>query len=223
MLLAVALLAAAPMAAANIDRRTVNDGQMVLENVPPIPASLPGRLDRFQQLSSTQLLEWAADGVGMYVRGRYRGVAQVQRVAARGATPERVTRLDEPVREVQRQHQGELLAYALSEGGRADEQLFLLNPGTGDIRQLTDTPGAINNRMVWDREDQRLAFRSTQRNGASNDIWLLDIDQPDAARLIFEAPDGALWRPVSFSRDNRQLLVQQYTSITDSRIHLLDL
>lgn len=210
-------------ALATVDRRTVNDGQLVLEDVPLIPDDLEMRLDRYQQLTATQMLVWAADSEGMFVRGRYRGVNQVQFIDERGALPQQLTRLDEPVREVVRQHEGALLAFTLNEGGRADDQIFLLDPDSGAIRQLTDTPGALNNRMVWDHQDRRLAFRSTRRNGASNDIWLLDIDRPEAARLIFEAPDGALWRPVAFTRDGGRLLVQQYSGITDSRIHLLDL
>lgn len=223
-IIALTLLCLASVAGeASVDRRTVNDGQMVLEDIPPIPPGLGPRLSRYQALSATQMLAWSADGESLFARGRHRGVNQVQFIAERGAQPRQVTQLREPVREVARQHGGNLLAFTLSTGGRADDQLFLLNPDSGEVRQLTDTPGTLNNRMIWDRDDQRLAFRSTRRNARSNDIWIMDVDAPEEARLVLAAPDGALWRPVAFNRAGDQLLVQQYSSITDSRVHLLDL
>ncbi len=201
----------------------MNDGQVVLENVPPIPAELRERLERYQRLTSFRMLDWSRDGKSPLVRSRMGDVAQVQSVAKRGAEAVALTRLANPVREVTRQHRGDLLAFTMNEGGDGDDQLYLLDPVSGDIRQLTDTPGALNNRMVWDRQDRRLAFRSNRRNGSSNDLWLLDVDRPGSARLILAAPDGALWKPVAFTRDGKRLLVQQYQGITDSRVHLLDL
>ncbi len=219
----LAVAAVAGPADAAVERRVVNDGQLVLEDVPAIPGGLADRLDRFQQLTSSEMAEWSLDGKTLYLRGNHRGVAQLQALGGARQDPRLLTRLDEPVREVVRQPRGELLAFTLNEGGSAYDQLHLLDPGTGEVRALTNTPGALNNRMVWDQEGRRLAYRSTRRNGASNDIWLLDIDAPEAARLVFEAPDGALWKPVAFTRDGRRLLLQQYGGITDSRIHLLNL
>lgn len=209
--------------AAAVTQRLVNDGQMVLEDIPPIPGPLAERLDRFQQLRSTTMLEWTARGNDMYVRSRYEGVNQLQLVKRAGGKRQQLTQYAEPIREVVRQHDGEMLAFTMDSGGSGFTQIYLLDPADGDVRQLTDTPDALNNRMVWDYSGRQLAMRSTRRNGSSNDIWLLDIDAPEEARLILAVDDGALWKPVAFSRNDRLLLVQQYSSITDSRIHLLDL
>lgn len=217
------LLVFATGAEATLERRALNDGQMVLEGVPPIPAGLPERLERYQQLSASQVLTWSRDGDTLYVRKRHRGVGQVHRVERRGAPPEPLTRLDEPIREVVRQPGGDLLAFTLNQGGDGADQIMLLDPSNGQLRALTHTPDALNNRIAWDREGRRIAFRSTRRNGASNDLWILDIERPEDARLVMAAPDGALWKPVAFSRGGDLLLVQQYSGITDSRIHLLDL
>ncbi len=204
-------------------RRWVNDGQLLLEGVPPITEDLAGRLDRYQQLTSSDMLDWSLDGETLYLRSLAAGVSQIQALDRPGGEPRSLTRLSEPVREVARQPGGELLAFTTDLGGNAFDQIHLLDPRSGDLRSLTDTPEALNNRMVWDATGQRLAFRSTRRNGAANDLWIMDIDAPGSARQVLAAPDGALWKPVAFSRDGRRLLVQQYGGITDSRIHLLDL
>lgn len=222
-----ALLLAPGLAAitgqADVERRTLNDGQLVLEDIPPIPAELAARLDRYQQLRRSSMLEWSADGKTLYLRSRAGGVSQVQALDGPRAAPRQLTQLTEPVREVARQPRGEQLAFTKNVGGSANDQIYLLDPASGEVRQLTDAPAALNNRMVWDHSGEYLAFRSTRRNGSANDLWLMAAEDPGAARLILAVDDGALWKPVSFSRDGRQLLVQQYTGITDSRIHLLDL
>ena len=41
--------------------------------------------------------------------------------------------------------------------------------------------------------------------------------------MVLEAPDGASWSPADWSADGGRLLITQYVSINDSRIHLLDL
>ncbi|MFN2167979.1 MAG: alpha/beta fold hydrolase, partial [Anaerolineae bacterium] len=114
------------------------------------------------------------------------------------------------------------LALTMDQGGSGFDQIHLLDPETGATRLLTDGR-SLNNRMVWDQAGRRLAWRSTRRNGHSNDIWVMDVNAPAQARMVWAAPDQALWKPVRFSRDGRLLLVQQYRNITDSRIHLLDL
>jgi len=222
-LLAACLLGTFPVtASAEESRRVVNDGQLILEGVPPIPLDLAASLDRYQDTRSMSLLEFAADGTSLFVRRQAREVDQVYRLSGRGAKPEPLTDTRDPVGEVARQRNGRLLAFTLDRGGSEQDQIWLLDPDRGTTRRLT-RGDSLNNRLAWDHSGHRLAFRSTRRNGRSNDIWILDIRHPDSARMVLAAPDSALWKPVSFSRDGRLLLVQQYKAINDSRVHLLDL
>ena len=93
----------------------------------------------------------------------------------------RVTRLpftDEPVGEVARQPKGSKLVFTRDAGGSEFSQIFLLDPAGGDAQMLTDGESR-NGAILWDREGRRLAYQSTRRNGASNDIWLMDPENPD--------------------------------------------
>jgi dipeptidyl aminopeptidase/acylaminoacyl peptidase len=98
----------------------------------------------------------------------------------------------------------------------------LLDPVTGDARMLTDGESR-NGAVVWDRQGRRFAYRSTRRNGASNDLWMMDASEPAGAELILESPDGTSWSPAEFSASGSKLLLFNYVSIVDSRVHLLDL
>lgn len=110
----------------------------------------------------------------------------------------------------------------MDEGGGEFYQLLLLDPRTGDYRRVTDGESR-NGAARWSRDGRLLAYQSTRRNGRSNDVWVMDPDEPDSARMVVESPDGSWWGPVEWSPDGKRLLIQNYVSITDSRIHLLDL
>jgi dipeptidyl aminopeptidase/acylaminoacyl peptidase len=51
----------------------------------------------------------------------------------------------------------------------------------------------------------------------------MDPGRPDGAKLLLEAPPGSWYGPADFSYDGRFLLVQQFLSVLDSRIYVLDL
>ncbi|MCP4045206.1 MAG: S9 family peptidase [Gammaproteobacteria bacterium] len=77
--------------------------------------------------------------------------------------------------------------------------------------------------MAWDRQGRNLAYRSTRRNGRSSDIWMQNTVRSEPARMLLGTEDGTLWKPVDFSRNGKKLLIQQFISVADSRIHVLDL
>ncbi len=217
----LALLLAAAGAAA-VERRVVNDGNLVLEDIPGIPAEIVEDLRRFQNVRSARLLDWTADGGSLYVRTRFAEVSQIHRVDMPGGARHQLTFFEEPVGDVERQPAGRLLTFTRDAGGDEFSQIFTFDPLTGRSVMLTDGESR-NGEFEWSRDGRRLAFQSTRRNGASNDIWMLDAAAPGAARIVLESPDGSWWAPAEFSASGSRLLVANYRSIADSRIHLLDL
>lgn len=203
------------------ERREAN-GQLVLQGVPEIPRGLADELSRFHDVRSSLFAGWTANGGAIYTKTRSNGINQIHRVDRANGPRRQITERKDPIGEVARQPGGHLIAFSMDVGGSGDDQIYLLDPRTGESRRLTDGH-SLNNRMAWDHDGRRLAFRSTRRNGRQNDIWIMDIDAPGDARMVLEASNGALWKPVDFSRDGETLLVQHYAGITDSRIYLLDL
>jgi len=207
--------------------RTANDGNVVLEGIPEIPAEIGEKLTRYQNTRSAGFQDWSADSTGIYLTTRFGETSQLHYVAAPGGARRQLTFFDEPVSSATRQPGGDRLGFMMDEGGGEFNQFFLLDPETGDHHRLTDGTSR-NGAPTWSRDGARLAYQSTRRNGRSNDIWLMDVASadvasPEAARMIVESPDGTWWGPAEFSDDGEQLLVQQYISVTDSRVHLLDI
>jgi dipeptidyl aminopeptidase/acylaminoacyl peptidase len=207
---------------ADVERRTVNDGQLVLEDVPEIPRAIFISLLRYQNIRAAGFRAWTEDGKGIYVSTGFGDVDSVHRVDMPLGARRQLTFYGEPVGGVSRQSGGRKLLFTRDAGGSEFTQIFLMDPDSGDAEMLTDGKSR-NESTVWDRDGNRIAFQSTRRNGASNDIWLMDVDDPGDAEIVLESPDGSRWEAAEFSANGSKLLLENYVSIVDSRVYLLDL
>lgn len=216
------LLLPLPGVSSETTERTVNSGQLILQDVPEIPTALAARLHQYQNTRSARFLDWTEDGKGMYIRTRFDDINQIHLVSEPGGARRQLTWFEDPTGQVERRSDGRELAFTMDRSGSEFDQIYLFDPETATTTLLTD--GKSRNRVIrWSRDGKRLAYQSTRRNGSSNDIWIMDPDHPKDAELLVEASDGDWWGPADFSEDGKYLLVQQYIKVTDSRIYLLDL
>jgi len=209
-------------AAADAERRVANNGNLVMEDVPQIPADIVDSLNRYQNVRSASFRTWSGDGESLFINTRFGDVSQLHRVDMPMGARHQVTFYNEPVGGVSRQPGGSKLIFTRDAGGSEFSQIFLLDPAGGDAQMITDGESR-NGAALWDREGHRLAYQSTRRNGASNDIWLADPENPADTKVVLESPDGSWWGPAEFSQTGTRILVTNYVSITDSRVNLLDL
>ena len=123
---------------------------------------------------------------------------------------------------VSRRPSSETIAFTMDAGGSEFSQIFMLDTRSGESNMLTDGESR-NGAMLWNHSGSQIAYQSTARNGRSNDVWVMNPDQPESARVVLESPDGSWWGPAAWDAADGRLLVMQYVAITDARIHLLDL
>lgn len=220
-LFALAVMAASA-ASAEVDRRTANSGNVVLEDVPEIPEAISEALTRYQNTRSAGLIDWSHDGESLYISTRFAEVSQIHRVDQPGGARHQLTWYDEPVGGVARRPGSDVMAFLMDAGGDEFDQIYLFDPSDGSREMISDGESR-NGALEWSADGRYLAFQSTRRNGRSNDIWMFDFENDREAELVLEAPDGSWWGPVEFSADNDRMLVVQYVSVNDSRIHVLDL
>ena len=205
-----------------VQRRTANNGQLLLEDIPQIPASLPQTLSRYQNVRSARFAGWSKNSKIIFIKTRFDHVTQLHRLSVPGGARYQLTFGEEPIGEVLSQPDGKFLALTRDKGGDEFDQVFLLNPQNGLMRMLSDGK-ALNNRMTWDRQGRQLAYRSTRRNGRSSDIWVQDPDSSKQPVMVLETTDGTLWKPIDFSQDGKKMLIQQFISVIDSRIYIKNL
>jgi dipeptidyl aminopeptidase/acylaminoacyl peptidase len=205
-----------------VTRTEANNGNLVMEDVPPIPADIVDDLNRYQNVRSGNFQGWQKDSTGLFISTRFADVEQLHRVDAPGGARHQLTFHGEPIGGVTAQPRGNKLVFTRDAGGSEFAQIFLLDPETGTATMLTDGESR-NGAVAWDREGRRIAYQSTARNGAANDIWLLSPGNPQNAELLVESQDGSWWGPVEFSASGTRLLAINYASITDSSTYLVDL
>ncbi len=215
-------LALSAIASAEVETRTVNDGQLVMEDIPEIPNAIVGALNRYQNVRSAGFRDWSHDGMSIYVTTGFGDVDSLHRVDMPGGARSQITFFNEPIGDILRQPGGHKILFTRDAGGSEFAQIFLLDPANGESELLSDGESR-NGAMVWDRRGNQVAFQSTRRNGASNDVWIMDPEDAQAAKIVLESPDGSWWGPVEFSANGGSLLVLNYLSVVDSRVHLLDL
>ncbi len=220
--LLLAVLLGPAVALSDVERRTLHDGTLVMEDVPEIPIDLVVDLMRFQNIRAAGFRAWAPDGNGIFVATGFGDVDSLHRVEMPGGARHQITFYREPVREVTRRPGGQELLFTRDAGGSEFAQIFELDPSSGEATMLTDGESR-NTAVVWDRLGRRIAYQSTRRNGASNDVWVMDPSQPGEAEIALESPDGSWWGPTEFSANGSKLLLMNYVSATDSRVHVLDL
>jgi dipeptidyl aminopeptidase/acylaminoacyl peptidase len=215
-------LATSAVHAGEVETRRVNNDMVVLEAVPEVPERIVDQLNRYQNTRGARFQDWDQDGQSIFITTRFGNTSQLHHVSMPGGARRQLTFLEEPLSGAQRRPGSSTLTFRMDEGGGEFYQFFTLDPLTGSHRRITDGKSR-NGSPQWHRDGKLLAYQSTRRNGRSNDVWVMDPDQPDSARLVVESPDGSWWGPTDWSPDGKLLLIENYVSVTDSRTHLLNL
>ena len=121
-----------------LNTRTLNNGNLVLEDIPDIPASIVDDLNRFQNVRSAPVQSWTLDGSSLYVSTRFGDVAQLHRVDKPGGARAQLTFFKEPLGAISRQPKGDLLSYTMDAGGSENAQVFVFDPANGESTMLSD-------------------------------------------------------------------------------------
>ena len=194
---------------------------LVLDGVPAIPEALRLRLGRFLETRVAPLSASSDDGRSVLVTTRFGQSPQAHWVQKPLGARTQITFHSEPVRSPSfAPGATDAIVFTSDSGGNEQYQLFRQDLRTGERLRLTNGKSR-NESYVWSWQGDRIAFSSNARNGRDIDIWISDGRTPESAKLLLERTGH--WVPLEFSRDGKQLLLLEYISINDSRIHLADL
>ncbi|MEM7766176.1 MAG: alpha/beta fold hydrolase [Pseudomonadota bacterium] len=196
----------------------VEMGNLVMENIPDIPADVSERLRQYQNVRGHSFQDWAGDSA--LISTRFGEVSQIHRVASPGGARQQITFYDEPVGSALVGPDGSGFVFAKDTGGDEFYQGHLYELATGEVTVFTE-PGTRNGGVVWaDSSDLAVWYRA--KEGEANwDILAGDPGDPTTRRVVHEG--GGAIIPVDVSADGETALIQQYISITKSRIFTLDL
>ncbi|HKY91479.1 MAG TPA: S9 family peptidase [Nevskiaceae bacterium] len=196
----------------------IEQGNLVTENVPPIPATLIERTNQFQQTRGAAFQGWTADG-GILITTRFAESAQVHRVAFPGGARTQQTFYPEPVQSALPARKGSGFLFSKDIGGNEFYQVYWFDPAQGRARLLTDGTSR-NTEVTWSNKGDRVAFSTTRRNGRDFDLHVMALSD-ETSHPVLER-EGA-WSVLDWSPDDRRLLVQKYISINESELWIVPL
>ncbi|MEP0916716.1 S9 family peptidase [Leptolyngbya sp. DQ-M1] len=194
---------------------------LVVESIPPIPAALAQTVDRYTQFRSAGLLSWHPQRREVLITTRFGDVAQVHRVAFPLGSRQQMTFFSEPVfRASYQPTKGDYFVFSKDIGGNEFNQLYRYDLATGDVTLLSDGKSR-NSGGVWSNKGDRMIYNSTRRTGKDNDFYSIDPTNPKSDRLLAQVEGGG-WGGMSWSPDDRQLLVMEFVSVNESYLWIFD-
>ncbi len=191
---------------------------VVLDGTPEIPPALHARLQQYLETRTATVQDVSDDGEALLVTTRFANTAQVHRIASPLGDRHQVTFGDEPVLGASFVPGDDSAVLVQSDvGGNENYQLYRFDLGTGRSTLITD---GTHRQMefLWSRDGSRLAYVSNARNGTDMDIWMSDGQGP--GELFLERSGD--WHLLDFTRDGSRLLIQEFVSIAQQRLYVVD-
>ena len=208
--------APSPAPAPAVVRREV--GQLVLEDVPDVPAALQARIRAYQNARSASFAGFLP-GRGLLIRTRFGQTAQLHQVFAPMGARRQLTFFDEPIGAVAVSPLAERpgIVFAMDAGGSEFSQLFWLDLKTQQARMLTDGQSR-NDYPRFSGDGRYVYFSSTERNQTDFDLWR--VDTRTKARSLFFQSKG-VWVTLDVSPAGDRVLALKYISATKTELVVL--
>ncbi len=209
------------------------NANLVLQGIPPIPASLMQQVAKYTDFRGHAFVDWHPTRREMLVAHRKAGgnTAQLFRVSAPMAEPEQLTDFPDPVTSASYEpRDGRYIVFERSSGGNEATQLYRLDLASKGVTLLSD----LNERhemQGWLHHQSQLLVSSVpldktaqggRRATVTQTLSLIDPGDPRRQRRVAELP-GTGWYVGGVSWDDRQLALGRYISANESQLWLLDI
>ncbi len=213
----ILFLAAAAAAAPRIQRDA-----LIYDGLPAAEPESADRVDAYLSGRQATVLGWSPEGK-LLISTRFGDVAQLHLLDRAGGERRQLTFYDDPVTQAAFAPAMPQNAFVFRKdiGGDGRYQLYYQRLGEPTARRLTDGK-SVNGAPVWANSGRQMAFSSTERDGQSADIDIVEPASGAAQRLVVAA-GGADWVPLDFSPDDRQLLALSAVSAADTHLYLIDI
>ena len=196
---------------------------LIVEGIPPLPAGIAEEVRTYTEGRGASFVAWHPLRKEMLITTRFGNSNQLHHVRGPGAARTQITFFEEPVGNASyAPGSGDYFLFTKDMGGNEFAQIHRFDVATNKTVLLTDGGRTQNGGMRWSRDGKRIAYASTMRNGKDRDIRVMDPLDPNTDQLVMENIGGG-WGVIDWSPDDTQLLVGEYISANESRVHLVDL
>jgi dipeptidyl aminopeptidase/acylaminoacyl peptidase len=194
---------------------------LVLENIPAIPASLVEQAYPYGEVRTASLADWDPSRLEMLITTRFADVPQVHQVKMPGGARTQLTFFPDRVTGAHYGPKGSnYFTFVKDVGGGEWFQFYRYDLADGKVSLLTDGKSR-NFGSALAHDDNRFAYSSTRRTGQDTDIWVMDATDAKTDHMLLQLQGGG-WYATDWSPDNKKLLVLQEISANESYLWLVD-
>jgi dipeptidyl aminopeptidase/acylaminoacyl peptidase len=205
------------------DATTIAPGEnLVVEEIPQIPAALASEVGRYTKGRAAELLSWHPVKREILIATFFGETAQVHHVKFPGAARTQLTFFDDrPTTGVSWQPiAGSYFIFMKDTGGDQNYQIYRYDIVSSQITLLTDGKSR-NSAGIWSNRGDRIIYSSTRRTGKDTDLYVMDPLNPQSNRMLAEL-QGAGWSAMDWSPDDKKILVREAISVNECYLWLFD-
>jgi dipeptidyl aminopeptidase/acylaminoacyl peptidase len=194
---------------------------LVLDNVPAIPAALAETVGRYAENRSAFPSDWHPQRREMLIATRFGNTVQTHLVKMPGGARQQLTFFPEPVRGGRFHPRGaDYFVFSKDVVGGEWYQLYRYDLATRNSTLLTDGKSR-NLEGPWSTGGDLIAHTSTRRTGQDTDLWVMNPADPKTDHLLTQLKGGG-WAPEDWSPDDKKILLLEEVSINESYVWLVD-
>lgn len=201
---------------------TIRPGDnLVLENIPEVPASLAEKANQYGEFRSASFQDWHPERREMLIGTRFGDAPQVHMLKMAGGARTQLTFFPDRVSGARYGPRGSNhFVFSKDVGGGEWFQLFRYDLADGTVTLLTDGKSR-NTGGARAHGDGRIAYSSTRRTGQDTDLWVMDATDPKSDHILLRLEGGG-WGASDWSPDDKKLLVLQVISANETYLWLAD-
>ena len=194
---------------------------LIVDGVPPIPASRADTAGRYSSYRGVTLADWHPSRREMLIATRFGDTPQLHLVKMPGGERQQLTFFADAVGNgTFHPNGGDYIVFSKDVGGGEWFQLYRYDVATSDVTLLTDGKSR-NLRGPWSSRGDQIAYMSTRRTGKDTDLWVMDPADPKSDHLLTQLTGGG-WQPQDWSPDDKKILLTEELSINESYLWLVD-
>ena len=194
---------------------------LVVEGIPPIPVAVAETVARYTDYRTASLQSWHPTRREILINTRFGDTHQIHQVKMPGGARTQLTFFPDRVLAASFQPTtGDYFVFTKDIGGGEWFQKYRYDVATGGVTLLTDGKSR-NLGGAWSKSGQWYAYSSTRRTGKDNDVWVMNPADPKTDRMALGVEGGG-WEAADWSPDEKKLVVQEYLSVNESYLWLVD-
>ncbi|MEP7154654.1 MAG: S9 family peptidase [Betaproteobacteria bacterium] len=201
---------------------------LVIDGIPPISNELVAKVQAYTEFKPSAIVAWHPSKPGMLIRKRANNSNQLHFLASPGAVPEQLTDFPDAVNGATFQpKKGEYILFNKATGGDEVFRIYRMDLATKTVTPISDEKERAG-APTWNRKGDRIIYatvgvdRNSTERKASTKLYMADPVNPKDTRVIATFEGGG-WGGFRFSRDDRQLVYQEYVSANEGHLWTMDL